>query len=97
MARSLLIPWLILDIHHCIHCSDSLGIKMLGADPVNAAAQAAEQAWIATSARAWKLTICGVLRKSIVDTVLNCVSDSQIGWHNLAVSTALAKHQFLDT
>jgi hypothetical protein len=36
------------DIHHYVHCSDSLGIKMLGADPVNATAQAAAQAMLET-------------------------------------------------
>jgi hypothetical protein len=40
-----LIPWLVLcmlcaDVHHYVDCSDSLGIKMLGADPVNATAKA---------------------------------------------------------
>jgi hypothetical protein len=36
------------DIHHYVHCSDLLGIKMLGADPVNATAQAAAQAMLET-------------------------------------------------
>jgi hypothetical protein len=34
------------DIYHYIHCSDSLGTKMLGADLVNATAQAAAQAML---------------------------------------------------
>jgi hypothetical protein len=36
------------DIHHCVGRSDSLGIKMLRADPVNATAQATAQAILAT-------------------------------------------------
>jgi hypothetical protein len=36
------------DIHHCVHYSDSLGIKILGADPGNATAQAIAQAMLAT-------------------------------------------------
>jgi hypothetical protein len=36
MARS---RKLCVDVHHSVDCSDTLGIKMLGADPVSAVAQ----------------------------------------------------------
>jgi hypothetical protein len=36
------------DIHHHVHYSDSLGIKMLGANPVNVTAQATAQAMLET-------------------------------------------------